>query len=902
MNKRLIILLMILICSLSAGAQDTVRVMAYNILEWPLPSASNKGPYLRAIFNYYHPDVLICTEVTSDAVATDILDNVINPGVNNYAKAVFTDGPDKDNMIFYNLDKFQLKSQDTIQTALRLINRYRLYHNTTSTDTVYLDCYAAHLKASDGSSNAALRKEECRHFRNYIDTRTQGRNIVFAGDFNFYGSSYSTEPAYSLLLDSGTYHMNDPINLPGEWHGNPSFSLIHTQSTHLTMGGGFVGGGMDDRFDFMLATGDILLNTYGAKYVPGSYLALGNDGNHYNKALTATPLSTTVPDSVTTALYNMSDHLPVVMKIRMTTGSVASHLAFNNVPSSGMVAVNLSGFTVEARTSSNQLNTAFTGNVTLTKYSGPGTVSGTLTRTAVGGIATFSDIQFGAAGTYILQATASGYTSANSSGIVIIAQTATLTELVVPRYMGSKTASTSNTSRTAFSACFQIDGLSPNTTYDIRGGMELTSDPNNSFSNVAGLFWTGHAFTNSNNTVDTAAFTTNSYGSSGPFWMTFQPTGNSSRFGPGQIHNLRIGYAVTGNAIPSNPAFITTNTITALDIPPTSLTPSTTDDGAFLKGSADPATTGKYVLVFDNTAGTGNPLFCYQIRQAASTQLTQPDLPSAINDIYLQAGTSAIGDYPAVVPIGANNPNGVRRIESRNADNSIFGFNTDSDGIWPSGTNSTTLTRRSVGTISVTDAPLVPSRTLNIEVLLESLYLGDGDMIKAQDESGDHFSGDTADLIRIELHAAGNYGTIVYGASDVALSTSGTATLTIPYANNASYYLTVKNRNSLETTSALPLSFAGYSIAYNFTDSGSKAYGSGETMKPSGDGHYLLFGGDVNSDGFVGTGDMSLVDNLAVEFATGYLDEDCNGDGVVDAGDLSVIDNNAAGFVAAQLP
>ena len=53
--------------------------------------------------------------------------------------------------------------------------------------------------------------------------------------------------------------------------------------------------------------------------------------------------------------------------------------------------------------------------------------------------------------------------------------------------------------------------------------------------------------------------------------------------------------------------------------------------------------------------------FVYQIRTATATNATQADLPTSINDVYLQAGTSMIGDYPAVIPIGANNPNGVRR-------------------------------------------------------------------------------------------------------------------------------------------------------------------------------------------------------------------------------------------------
>jgi PKD repeat protein len=91
------------------------------------------------------------------------------------------------------------------------------------------------------------------------------------------------------------------------------------------------------------------------------------------------------------------------------------------------------------------------------------------------------------------------------------------------------------------------------------------------------------------------------------------------------------------------------------------------------------------------------------------TQVSNSELPTEINDVYMQSGTSAAGDYPAVVPIGANNPNGVRRVESRNADNSVFAFNTSANGVWPSGVNTTTALRRDVVILANSDTPLNPA-------------------------------------------------------------------------------------------------------------------------------------------------------------------------------------------------
>jgi subtilisin family serine protease len=282
---------------------------------------------------------------------------------------------------------------------------------------------------------------------------------------------------------------------------------------------------------------------------------------------------------------------------------------------------------------------------------------------------------------------------------------ASVTELVVPRYAGARTAATTNNARTPFAVCLQIDGLLPFTTYDIRTQLGLITEAATVYG--AGNIWNGTEF--AGNTL-LNAFTTNATGSSGPFWVYYQPTGNGSRFAPGQQHNLRLGWVTSGNSFPAQAMFAGSKTITTLDIATTALTPETTDDGAFVKGTALPGAGGKFVLLFDNEAGTGNPLFSYQIRQTATTQASNSQLPPDINDVYIQSGGSAIGDYPAVIPTGANNPAGVRRVEARNADNTIFAFNTNPDGNWQSSGNgnTTTIGRRQVVYINATDAPLVP--------------------------------------------------------------------------------------------------------------------------------------------------------------------------------------------------
>ncbi len=48
------------------------------------------------------------------------------------------------------------------------------------------------------------------------------------------------------------YRFYDPINRVGDWHNNPSYADIHTQSTHTVYNNCASTGGMDDRFDFIM--------------------------------------------------------------------------------------------------------------------------------------------------------------------------------------------------------------------------------------------------------------------------------------------------------------------------------------------------------------------------------------------------------------------------------------------------------------------------------------------------------------------------------------------------------------------------------------------------------------------------------------------------------------------------
>ena len=192
-------------------------------------------------------------------------------------------------------------------------------------------------------------------------------------------------------------------------------------------------------------------------------------------------------------------------------------------------------------------------------------------------------------------------------------------------------------------------------------------------------------------------------------------------------------------------------------------------------------------------------------------------------------------------------------------------------------------------------------KILNIKAFLEGLYAGGGVMNQAMDEFGPHFGPGIADQVTVELHNALNYSTIAYTSGLVNITTGGIVSITtLPVSLSSSYYITIKHRNSIETTTALPVSFAGNTINYDFTTSAVQAYGNNQ--KDEGGGRYTIWGADVNQDGIVDTGDMNPVENASTFVVQGYVAEDVNGDGIVDTSDMNYVENNSNAVIQVMTP
>lgn len=283
---------------------DTLRICTYNVLNFGTVVDPIRVVSFQDVLGSIRPHILVLQEIEGAAGLATFMHNAATtlPGV---IEAPFVDGPDSDNALLIDTNKVSVVGHAVIQTPLRNVDRWRLIVKS-SNDTI--DVWSLHLKAGDTEADALQRQAEATLVRQSLDS-SENRHRVVAGDLNTYASS---EGAYFQLTYTGfrpAGEVEDPIGRPGNWHSDSAFADIHTQSTRTRQAGGGIGGGVDDRFDFLLLSPSLR-----GRYLEGSYTAFGNDGEHFNDSINAPP-NRAVGTDLAQSLHDASDHLPVFMDL-----------------------------------------------------------------------------------------------------------------------------------------------------------------------------------------------------------------------------------------------------------------------------------------------------------------------------------------------------------------------------------------------------------------------------------------------------------------------------------------------------------------------------------------------------------------------------------------------------------
>lgn len=273
------------------------------------------------------------------------------------------------------------------------------------------------------------------------------------------------------------------------------------------------------------------------------------------------------------------------------------------------------------------------------------------------------------------------------------------TPVFIPQVMSS-----GSSTRLPFMFRATVTNLTPNTTYryytnaatnsTAGGGTVDFGTTNSGAGNPLMIDPTGATYSYSTSVSLTAAgnystFVTNASGNY-TGWFGLVNTGNARFTGGNYVYpSIVIGDSV-GNLLEKRGM---SDSIKVL----TYSASAGANNGSFLKEASSSALGKNFVLIYDNVAGTGKPIYIAPIENIGLT------IASVISGY-----TTSAGGWNAIIP--NNNANGIRRIEQRDFNGNIICYATDADGVWTTGSINTVnpTSGTTAITISSTDASLTP--------------------------------------------------------------------------------------------------------------------------------------------------------------------------------------------------
>lgn len=304
MNKTKLNLLIIVATLFSGSIAEATRfrVAAWNTLN--RPNNDEQQAWFRTVFQALGEetidgvsrrlDVLAVSE-TDTGSAQDLVD-LMNQlyGVSSYDVITSSSfGGDRTGIV-YDTSSIHLMGSKELVTGLTHPIVRAQFSPLGTEDDIHFFVYSVHLKSGN---YVTMRANEAEILRSDANALGDDKNIIYVGDFNMSGSS---EVAWASMGEIGNGQAFDVAGSPGEWRDNVTFAALHTQNP---------GAAMDDRFDLMFVTQEMLDGT-GIDYIADSYRVFGNNGTH---VLNSTVDSGTgAPFNVLAALAKASDHLPIV--------------------------------------------------------------------------------------------------------------------------------------------------------------------------------------------------------------------------------------------------------------------------------------------------------------------------------------------------------------------------------------------------------------------------------------------------------------------------------------------------------------------------------------------------------------------------------------------------------------
>ncbi len=193
------------------------------------------------------------------------------------------------------------------------------------------------------------------------------------------------------------------------------------------------------------------------------------------------------------------------------------------------------------------------------------------------------------------------------------------------------------------------------------------------------------------------------------------------------------------------------------------------------------------------------------------------------------------------------------------------------------------------GTFNEEDIIVPEPMILDVKLFLEGYYMSGSNMMSS------------GDSIKIYIHNS-SPPYIMFDSAVSVIRPDGNGTFEFYREDPCCRTIKIKQKSSIETWASGIIDNGTSHMYYDFTTSSSQAFGSNMIQVDSAPIAFAIYSGDVNQDGTIDLTDGSLIDNDALNFASGYLTTDLNGDGIIDVADAVFADNNAFNFVSKITP
>jgi hypothetical protein len=356
----------------SLAATDTLRVMAYNVLNYgsyPLCQGPNGyyNVYLDTIVQFANPDILsmekmgsIQTSPTdhSYSAAIGFQDSILQYALNaaypgRYTYCPFTNfaASNTESMVFYDQNKLGFVAITCTYTNTEDFNTYKLFYkdpNLSAThDTTFLYVTVNHDQSGDATTDGVQIGGEMTLIKAHFSHLA---NMINMGDFNLRSSS---EPCYQVLTnpaDTNFWYYDPPfypdasLSYPANWDSNPipyaSYLTTSTRTVNPSLCASSTGGGGKDWFDHIFLSPWIINNANYISYIPHSFRVVGNDGHRVAVQINS-GTNTSAPPSVINSLYQMSNKYPVMVDLLVTPNTTGTSLPDPEMVPSSVVNLSL---------------------------------------------------------------------------------------------------------------------------------------------------------------------------------------------------------------------------------------------------------------------------------------------------------------------------------------------------------------------------------------------------------------------------------------------------------------------------------------------------------------------------------------------------------------------------------